>query len=115
MEVVTLFNGTRVDSALRGSFTNLSENNFTPEGMTCGVLRGMVKELYDMYQLMYQAIGIKVMHLVASGNGFRKNKVLQKISSRMFHAELSLAIYQEEAACGGRCQQCVKMNPNTKL
>lgn len=25
----------------------------TSEGMTCGVLRGMVKELYDMYQLMY--------------------------------------------------------------
>ena len=108
MEVVTLFNGTRVDSALRGSITNLSENNFTPEGMTCGVLRGMVKELYDMYQLMYQATGIKVMHLVASGNGLRKNKVLQKISSRMFHAELSLAIYQEEAACGAAVSSALK-------
>lgn len=100
MKVTTLFNGTRVDPSLRGSIINLSENNFTPEGMTYGVLHGMVKELYDMYQLIYQKTGIKAMHLVASGNGLRKNKVLQEISSKMFEAELSLAIYQEEAACG---------------
>lgn len=30
----------------------------------------------------------------------RKNKVLQEISSEMFGADLSLAVYQEEAACG---------------
>ena len=108
MEVSTLFNGTRVHPAVRGSIANLSENNFTPEGMTYGVLHGMVKELYDMYQLMYQATGIKAMHLVASGNGFRKNKVLQEISSRMFHAGLSLAIYQEEAACGAAVSSTLK-------
>ena len=100
MIVSTLFNGTRLDPALRGSITNLSENNFTPEGLTYGVLHGMVKELYDMYQIIYKATDIKVSHLVASGNGLRKNKVLQEISSEMFGAELSLAIYQEEAACG---------------
>ena len=108
MEVATLFNGTRVNPALRGSILNLSEHNFTPEGMTYGVLHGMVKELYDMYQLMYQATGIKAMNLVASGNGLRKNKVLQEISSRMFHAELSLAIYQEEAACGAAVSSTLK-------
>ena len=108
MEVATLFNGTRVNPAVRGSITNISEHNFTPEGMTYGVLRGMVKELYDMYQLMYQATGIKAMHLVASGNGLRKNKVLQEISSHMFGAELSLAIYQEEAACGAAVSSTLK-------
>lgn len=49
---------------------------------------------------IYKATGIEVNHLVASGNGLRKNQVLQEISSEMFGAELSLAIYQEEAACG---------------
>lgn len=38
--------------------------------------------------------------LVASGNGYRRNEMLQKISSEMFHAELVLAAYNEEAACG---------------
>ena len=59
-----------------------------------------IKELYDMYQIIYKDTGIEVNHLVASGNGLRKNQVLQEISSEMFGAELSLAIYQEEAACG---------------
>ena len=31
VEVSTLFNGTRTDPTLRGSITNISENNFTPE------------------------------------------------------------------------------------
>lgn len=100
VEVSTLFNGTRTDPTLRGSITNISENNFTPEGITYGVLHGMIKELYDMYQQIHQGTGIQVSHLVASGNGMRKNKVLQEISSEMFGADLSLAVYQEEAACG---------------
>ena len=100
MEVSTRFNGTRINPDIRGGSTNLSEENFTPEGLTYGVLHGMIKELYDMYQIIYKATGIEVNHLVASGNGLRKNQVLQEISSEMFGAELSLAIYQEEAACG---------------
>ena len=100
MEVSTRFNGTRINPDIRGGITNLSEENFTPEGLTYGVLHGMIKELYDMYQIIYKATGIEVNHLVASGNGLRKNQVLQEISSEMFGAELSLAIYQEEAACG---------------
>ena len=100
MEVSTQFDGTRSNPDIRGGIKNLSEENFTPEGLTYGVLHGMIKELYDMYQIIYKATGIEVNHLVASGNGLRKNQVLQKISSEMFGAELSLAIYQEEAACG---------------
>ena len=100
MEVSTQFDGTRINPDIRGGIKNLSEENFTPEGLTYGVLHGMIKELYDMYQIIYKATGIEVNHLVASGNGLRKNQVLQEISSEMFGAELSLAIYQEEAACG---------------
>ena len=85
VEVSTLFNGTRTDPTLRGSITNISENNFTPEGITYGVLHGMIKELYDMYQQIHQGTGIQVSHLVASGNGMRKNKVLQEISSEIYH------------------------------
>ncbi|MCD8369006.1 MAG: hypothetical protein LUC94_01505 [Clostridiales bacterium] len=100
MQVCTLFNGTRVNPEQRGSITNLSEDNFTPEGLTYGVLEGMARELYDMYRLMCAGTDIEAVHLVASGNGFRRNSVLQEICRRMFGAELSLAAYEEEAACG---------------
>ncbi len=100
MQVRTTFNGTRVHPGLRGSITNLSEDNFTPEGLTFGVLEGMARELHDMYSLMRAGTGLEAEHLVASGNGLRMNPVLQEICRRMFHAELSLAEYKEEAACG---------------
>lgn len=100
MKVSTVFNGTRVNPNLRGSITNISEDNFTPEGLIYGTLEGMARELYDMYRTIYEETGIQAVHLVASGNGVRRNAVLQKILCGMFGAELKLAAYEEEAACG---------------
>ncbi len=100
MRVSTTFNGTRVDPALRGSITNLSADNFTPTGLVNGVLEGMARELYEMYRLIHQGTGITAGELVASGNGLRKNPVLQRVFARMFDAPLRLAPCQEEAAAG---------------
>ena len=60
----------------------------------------MVRELYEMFQIIQENTGIRAVKLVASGNGFRRNAVLQEIAARMFGAKLTLALYQEEAACG---------------
>lgn len=100
MRVSTRFSGTRIEPDIRGNITNISGDNFTPEGLVYGILEGMAGELYDMYQIMHKATGIKALCLVASGNGLRKNETLQKICSQMFDTELMLAPYQEEAACG---------------
>lgn len=100
MHISTRFSGTRIDPNIRGNITNISEDNFTPEGLAYGILEGMVCELYDFYQIMYKATGVKALHLVASGNGVRMNETLQEICSLVFDAELTLAPYQEEAACG---------------
>lgn len=100
MAVCTAFHGTRVNPELRGSITNLSEDNFTPEGLTYGVLEGMARELYDLYGLMREGTDLRAEALVASGNGLRMNPVLQEICKTMFGAELTLAPYKEEAACG---------------
>lgn len=100
MRVVTAFHGTRANPDLRGSIHNLSEDNFTPAGMTAGVLKGMAQELYDMYACIREGTGIQAKKLVASGNGVRKNAVLRDIFEEMFQAKLELARYQEEAACG---------------
>lgn len=100
MEVITSFNGTRSNPDVRGSISNISEDNFTPENMVYGVLQGMAQELYHMYRLIQERTGITAYQMVASGNGLRKNPVLQRIFEKMFGVELTLAPCQEEAACG---------------
>ena len=100
LKVCTAFNRTRVEPGLRGSITNIGEDNFTPGGLTFGVLEGMARELYDMYCLMREGTDLKAERLVASGNGLRMNPVLQKICGSIFGVELILADFKEEAACG---------------
>lgn len=100
LKVTTTFNGTRVDPGLRGSITNVSEDNFTPENLVLGVLKGMAQELYDMFDIIRRGTGIRAEKLIASGNGVRKNEILRQIFASMFGADLQLAHYEEEAACG---------------
>ena len=100
MRVDTRFNGSRTDPALRGSITNLSEDNFTPEGLIYGILYGMSKELFDLYAQIREGTGIVARLLIASGNGYRRNPILRQISGEMFGAKLIPAPYEEEAACG---------------
>lgn len=100
MQAVTAFNGTRVDPYCRGNISNLSEDNFTPGGLVRAVLYGIARELYEMFCVIQNGTGIRAEELVASGNGVRKNAVLQNIFETLFGADLSLARYEEEAACG---------------
>lgn len=100
MRVDTTFNGTRTNPLKRGSIFNISEDNFTPSGIIYGVLEGMARELYDMFEKIKDETGIEAKLLVASGNGLRKNELLCKICSRMFGTELVLAPCKEEAAMG---------------
>ena len=100
MAAVTTFSGTRTDPSLRGSISNISEDNFTPASLTYAVLDGMAQELYEMYETIHAGCGITAEHLTASGNGLRMNPQLQEIFRRKFHADLTMSRYQEEAACG---------------
>lgn len=99
-KIETTFDGTRVSPELGGSITNLFSDNFTPESFTYGVLEGMSRELYNMYQIIHDGTDIEVKHITGSGNGLRKNKVLCEIIEEMFGAELVLAKCEEEAAVG---------------
>lgn len=100
MQVSTVFDGTRVNPAAKGSITGIRTSNFTPEGLTFGVLRGMAQELFDLYNKIHEKTGITAKQVIASGNGLRKNAVLQDIFSQMFQTRVIMAPYQEEAACG---------------
>ena len=112
LKIETTFDGTRVSPELGGSITNLFSDNFTPESFTYGVLEGMSRELYNMYQTIHNGTDIEVKHITGSGNGLRKNKVLCEIVEEMFGAELVLAEYEEEAAVGAAISGSIS-NVNT--
>ena len=97
LAVDTRFCGTRDDPSVRGAITGLTEDNFTPEALTVGVLRGMVDELYGYYRAMALPRPERV---VASGNGARRNPVLVRLVGDIFGAPVSLSDVAEEAATG---------------
>ena len=92
------FCGTRADPALRGTVSNISEDNFTPEQLTRGVLWGMADELYKLYKQM--PLSSPTAGLVGSGNAVRKNPVLRQYLEEQFGLKLKLPVHREEAACG---------------
>ena len=97
LEVRTTFCGSRKDPALRGSIENIGEDNFTPEALACGVLQGMVDELYALYRQS----GVELHgRLIASGNAVQKNPTLCRLLSAHFGMPLLLPALREEAAFG---------------
>lgn len=95
-EVDTRFAGTRKEPEIRGSITNISEENFTPGALVKGVLAGMAKELYEMYRCM----NVSGRGLVGSGNGIRKNRRLQEVMEEYFGEKMRIPAHKEEAAYG---------------
>ncbi len=92
----TRFCGTRKNPSLRGSITNISENNFTLGDIALAILNGMTDELYDMFS----SSGEKCKSLIGSGNGIRKNEPLKRIAGEKFGCEIKIPVHCEEAAFG---------------
>ena len=69
--------GVHFHPELRGSILNVSEENFTPEGLVYGVLEGMAAELYEMFRVIQEETGIQAERLIASGNGLRRKMCIR--------------------------------------
>ncbi len=103
-EVDTRFAGTRSDPTKRGSVRGISEENFCPGAFTVGVIRGILGELHGFYETMRKLTGRRASVLVGSGNGMRKNPLMQRIAGEMFGMNVEIPEFTEEAACGaGLC------------
>ena len=110
LEVDTRFRGTREEPGLRGGISNLSEFNLGPADLTLGFLKGIAQELHDYYLAFVESMEneetqeSKVVsghiHLIGSGNGLRKNPLLQEICGDFFESPMSISDYSEEAASG---------------
>lgn len=99
LTVDTRFNGSRENPALTGSITGLTVDTFHPGDLAYGVLRGLCEELYQFYDVLPENLK-DGSHFVGSGNGIRKNPLLQKIASDRFQMQLRIPKYAEEAAYG---------------
>lgn len=100
LSVDTRFCGTRNEPDLNGAIMHITEDNFTPCQLTRGFLIGMCRELYSFYEEMEKFTSKGLKKLVGSGNGVRKNKILQHYLEQTFKMPLSIPENTEEAAFG---------------
>jgi sedoheptulokinase len=100
LTVSTKFNGTREDPDVRGLIGNIGLTNFTPGNLTAGFLKGIAAELVEYYRLFPAVAPKSADTLVGSGNGVRKNRLLQKILMREFAMDLKIPLHEEEASFG---------------
>lgn len=92
----TRFAGTRENTEIKGSYTNISTDSFTPKEFVISTLYGMTKELHALYEKMKE----KRTTIVCSGNAVRKNSNLLKIIKKVFTCEVKIPNFLEEAAFG---------------
>ena len=104
--VSTKFAGTRTDADIRGSITNIGEQNFTPAGLIRGVMQGITDEFFEVVQPILTGTDTKVERIIGSGNGLRKNPFLQNCFKNTFGADLTMSEFIEEAASGAAL--CIK-------
>ena len=89
--------GERYDLSMRGSFTNLSFDNFTFGDMTCALSRGLVSGLRDALPATLLADRSEV---VGSGNAIRRSPLMQQVIRESFGCSLVLTEGSETTACG---------------
>ena len=100
LQVQTTFQGTRQNPDMTGSIYNITEDNFTPGNIILGFIEGILSELFQMYDTIKKATNIECKTLVASGNGIRKNPLMQQMAKDIFEMEIQIPYCVEEAAYG---------------
>lgn len=103
-KIRTTFSGTRSNPGELGSITGIGAANFHPGAMTVGMIRGILEELYGMYQEMCLMSDKKAHNLAGSGNGIRRNTLMREMAEELFQMPMSVPVCEEEAAFGTALQ-----------
>jgi sedoheptulokinase len=114
IRVDTRFNGTRENPEIRGSITHIAADTFTPQRLCRGVLQGICDELYA-YLLLVPDKTAGMSSITASGNGLRKNPVLQSIFAQTFGVPVRIPKYTEEASYGAALFSLLSCNYYSSL
>ncbi len=89
-----LFAGTRVDSSVKGSYANITLNNFTMGQMVNATVDGIIQELRDFIS------GESISELVATGSAVRKNHLFRRSMERLFATDVYVSEIDDGAAFG---------------
>ncbi|WP_274652276.1 sedoheptulokinase [Paenibacillus humicola] len=100
LRIGTQFYGTRRNPLALGQIAGLNDDNFRPGHFAAGVLAGIADELMDFVHLLPGRLRGQIIAAAGSGNGIRKNPVLQRLLQERLNLPLTLAATQEEAAYG---------------
>ncbi|MDR2472737.1 MAG: hypothetical protein LBD53_04110 [Tannerella sp.] len=96
----TLFNGTRSEPSKKGSISNISTTNFTPQNLIISFLKGISDELHNFFLQLPDEIRQNKTILVGAGNGITKNPLLINIIEQQFNCNMTLSPQAEVAALG---------------
>ena len=97
LAVTPSFCGTREDPGALGQIGGISGDNFTPQALAAGFVRGMAGELAELFAQMPHG---RIRTLLVSGNAVRRNPALREALGEAFGLETILSENTEEAACG---------------
>lgn len=98
LEFIPSFYGTRLYSNQKAEIRGITFDNFDFDHFVASLVKGIAKELYDLTIKMVDIEKIDTIY--ASGNGYRKNILLQKALKHMFKKEILLSHHEEEAGYG---------------
>ena len=93
----TRFSGSRLNLDVRGSISNINQENLTPDNLSRAIIEGMVNELAEFARLADLS---DIKKIVASGNAVRKNSVIREVISNLFNMPCQIGEVIEEAAVG---------------
>lgn len=100
LQIFPYLYGSRADQNRCGEVTGLTEKNFYLSDFIRAFIAGMARELYDAYQQFPAELRCRKKVIVASGNGIRRNALLQQEIEKIFGLPVLLRQVEEEAAVG---------------
>lgn len=100
LQILPLLYGSRTEQKCCGSMNGLTAENFTPADLIRGFASGMAKELYEGYMQFPEEVRRGKKQIVASGNGMRRNCLLQQEIKKVFGLPVIFREIEEEAAAG---------------
>lgn len=99
LRVDAAVNGTRADSARRGSISNIAIDNFTLGNLVRGTVEGIVRELVEFRGGMEDTFA-GLDSIVAAGSAVRKNPLFLRELERQFSLEIRVPEIDGGAALG---------------
>lgn len=106
--VISLY-GTRNGSGKQAGIYHITHENFHGADLIRSFAAGMAGELYELYQLFPGELTAGKKQITASGNGIRKNKLLQEEIEKQFKLPITFTHREEEAAAGAAQYVCEVM------